>query len=182
MWDFSKLHEKFHEKIGEMQRLGGMRIWIIHVLDEGPKNGVEIMDAIEEHHKMMEQRHMNDERFRRHMSKMKRPSPGSVYPMLKKMVEEDLIIKLEDGKYKLTEKGQKIASNFFGRFRPKEANMDKCDMVIENALAEIEGHVAFLESIKPEKLEEYCPRINTLYNKFEGIMNSLNKHEEEDHD
>lgn len=176
MWDFNKLHEKFHEKIEEMQKLGGMRIWIIHVLDEGPKNGVEIMDAIEEHHKIMQERGMNDERFRKHMMhSMKRPSPGSVYPMLKKMVEEELIIKMDDGKYKLTEKGQKIASNFFGRFRPRGTNMDKCGMVVENALAEIEGHVAFLESIKPEKLAQYTQRIESINEKIEGIVRSLNK-------
>lgn len=176
MWDFNKLHEKFHEKIEEMQKLGGLRIWIIHVLDEGSKNGVEIMDAIEEHHKMMQERSMNDERLRKHMMhSMKRPSPGSVYPMLKKMVDEDLIIKMDDGKYKLTEKGQKIASNFFGRFRPRETNMDKCGLVVENALAEIEGHVAFLESIKPEKLAQYTERIETINKKIEGIVRSLNK-------
>ena len=175
MWDFKNLHEKFHEKIEEMQKLGGLRIWIIHVLDEGPKNGVEIMDAIEEHHKMMQQRHMNDEHFRKHMMSMKRPSPGSVYPMLKKMVEEELIIKIDDGKYKLTEKGQKIASNFFGRFRPRAANMDRCGMVVENALVEIEGQLAFLESIKPEKLAQYTERIETINEKIEGIVRSLNK-------
>jgi len=176
MWDFKNLHDKFHEKIEEMQKLGGLRIWIIHVLDEGPKNGVEIMDAIEEHHKMMEQRQLTDERFRKHMMhSMKRPSPGSVYPMLKKMVEEELIIKIDDGKYKLTEKGQKIASSFFGRFRPREANMDRCVMVVESALAEIEGQVAFLESIKPEKLGQYKERIETINEKIEGIVRSLNK-------
>jgi DNA-binding PadR family transcriptional regulator len=183
MWDFKNLHEKFHEKIEEMQRLGGMRIWIIHVLDEGPKNGVEIMDAIEEHHKMIQKRHMNDERFRGHMMhSMKRPSPGSVYPMLKKMVEEKLIIKMDDGKYKLTEKGQEIASTFFGRFRPRETHMDRCGLVVENALVEIEGQVAFLESIKPEKLVQYSQRIKSLNEKIEGIVRSLNEDLEEDHE
>lgn len=176
MWDFKNLHEKFHEKIEEMQKLGGLRIWIIHVLDEGPKNGVEIMDAIEEHHKLMQQRHSNDESFRGHMMhSIKRPSPGSVYPMLKKMVEENLIIKMDDGKYKLTEEGQKIASNFFGRFRPKETNMDKCGMAVENALAELESQVAFLESIKPEKIAKYSQRIKTVHQKIEEIIRSLNK-------
>ena len=61
MWDsFKNLHEKFHERIEEMQRLGGLRIWIIHVLDEGPKNGVEIMDSIEEHHNAIKMRHMKE--------------------------------------------------------------------------------------------------------------------------
>lgn len=180
MWDFKKLHEKFHEKMDEMQRLGGMRIWIIHVLDEGPKNGVEIMDAIEEHHIMIQKHHMHDDGFKRRMiHSMKRPSPGSIYPMLKKMVEENLITKLDDGKYELTDKGQEIASKFFGRFRPKENNMDRCGLIVENAIAEIESYVSFLEDIKPEKLGQYIERIDAISERIENIRRSL---EGNDHD
>jgi DNA-binding PadR family transcriptional regulator len=176
MWDFKKLHEKLHEKMDEMQRLGGLRIWIIHVLDEGPKNGVEIMDAIEEHHLMIQKRHMNDDRFNRRMiNAMKRPSPGSVYPMLKKMVEEKLITKLEDGKYELTDKGQEIASKFFGRFRPKENNMDRCGLIVEDALSEIESYVSFLEDIKPGKLTPHIEKIDAISERIEKIRRSLNK-------
>ena len=51
MWDSLKnLHEKFHENIEEMQKLRGLRILVIHVLEDGPKNGVEIMDSIQDHH------------------------------------------------------------------------------------------------------------------------------------
>lgn len=179
MWDFKKLHEKFHEKIDEIQRLGGMRIWIIHVLDEGPKNGVEIMDAIEEHHMMIQKRHMHDDGFKRRIMHFKRPSPGSVYPMLKKMVEENLITKLEDGKYELTDKGQEIASGFFGRFRPKENNMDRCGMIVENAITEIESYVSFLEGIKPEKLAPQIDRIEIIYERIEKIRRSLNENKKE---
>lgn len=175
MWDFKKLHEKFHEKLDEMQRIGGMRIWIIHVLDEGPKNGVEIMDAIEEHHVMIQKHHMHDDRFKRRMiNSIKRPSPGSVYPMLKKMVEENLITKLEDGRYELTDKGKDIASKFFGRFRPHENNMDRCGMIVENALTEIESYISFLEDIKPEKLTPHLERIEIIYERIEIIKKSLN--------
>ncbi len=175
MWDFKKIHEKFHEKIDEMQRLGGMRIWIIHVLDEEPKNGVEIMDAIEEHHLMLRHKHhMNDNHIRKGMMHaMKRPSPGSVYPMLKKMVEEKLITKMEDGKYELTDKGKEIASKFFGKFRPHEKNMDKCGMVVEDALSEIESYVSFLENIKPEKLAQHAERIHIIDARISKIKNSL---------
>lgn len=179
MWDFKRLHEKFHEKIDEMQRLGGMRIWIIHVLDEGPKNGVEIMDAIEEHTKMIQKHHMHDDGFKKRMMHLKRPSPGSVYPMLKKMVEEKLIRKLEDGKYELTDKGQEIASRFFGRFRPRENNMDKCGMIVENAITEIESYVSFLENIKPGKLAPHTERIDTICERIEIIRRSLNENKRE---
>lgn len=175
MWDFKKLHEKLHEKMDEMQRLGGLRIWIIHVLDEGPKNGVEIMDAIEEHHAMIQKRHMDDERFQRRMRQMKRPSPGSVYPMLKKMVEEKLIIKMDDGKYELTDRGREIASKFFGRFRPGGNRMDRCGLVVEEALSEIESYVSFIEDIKPEKLAPHTERINIINERIERIKRSLNQ-------
>ncbi|MGA2676463.1 MAG: hypothetical protein ACLQG5_05555 [Methanobacterium sp.] len=57
MWDkFKDLHQNFHERIGEMQKLGGLRIWIIHTLDEnGPQNGVEIMDSVQAHHEGLHQ-------------------------------------------------------------------------------------------------------------------------------
>ena len=44
------IHRNFHESLEDMQQLGGLRMWILHVLDEeGPKNGVEIMDAVQVH-------------------------------------------------------------------------------------------------------------------------------------
>ena len=57
MWDkFKDLHQNFHERIGEMQKLGGLRIWIIHTLDENvPQNGVEIMDSVQAHHEGLHQ-------------------------------------------------------------------------------------------------------------------------------
>ena len=85
MWDkFKDLHQNFHERIEELQKLGGLRIWILHVLDErGPQNGVEIMDAVQVHHDGLHQTYFRGQKH------SKRPSPGSIYPMLKKMVSED---------------------------------------------------------------------------------------------
>ena len=46
--DWEDIHRNFHESLEDMQQLGGLRMWILHVLDEeGPKNGVEIMDAVQ---------------------------------------------------------------------------------------------------------------------------------------
>ncbi len=153
-----------------MQRFGGLRIWILHVLDEnGPGNGVEIMDAIQEHQESLELMS-----FRRHPRghKPPRPSPGSIYPMLKKMIEEDLIIKREDGKYELTEKGEKVISKLAGRlkhFKEKERGI----ISIEMALKEMDGYVSYLEDIKKSKLSFHRETIRKLSERLKKIEESL---------
>ena len=82
--DFKNLHKEFHERMNQIKRLGGLRINILHVLDEnGPGKGVDITNAIQKHQKSCEMPH--------HGQKNPRPLPGSLYPMLKKMVTEDLL-------------------------------------------------------------------------------------------
>jgi len=169
MWDaFKNLHNEFHEKMEQMQRLGGLRVLILHVLDEnGPGNGVEIMDAIQTHHESCNMSH------RGHRSHS-RPSPGSVYPMLKKMVNEGLIIKNEDGRYELTEKGNAILNRIYGRFKPQE-KMDRGEYSITKALTEIEGYVSYLEDIKEEKLVPHGELIGELGERLKTIRESLQK-------
>lgn len=165
MWDaFKNLHKEFHEKMEQMQRFGGLRILILHVLDEnGPGNGVEIMDAIQAHHESCKS-------HRGHRTP--RPSPGSVYPMLKKMVNEDLLIKRADGKYELTEKGNKVINKLYGRFKPHE-KIDRGEYSIAKALTEIEGYISFLEDIKEEKLVPHEEIIEELSGRLKNIEQSL---------
>ncbi len=172
MWDtFRNFHRECHERMEEMQRFGGLRIWILHVLDEhGPGNGVEIMDAIQEHQESLELMG-----FRRHPQghRPPRPSPGSIYPMLKKMVEEDLINKREDSKYELTKKGEKIVSKLAGRlkhFKEKERGI----ISIEKALNEIDGYLSYLEDIKKSKLNSHKEKIGELSKRLGNIEESLN--------
>lgn len=188
MWDdvWNNLHEKFHERIDEMQRCRGLRMWILHILYEhGPKNGVEIMDAVATHYEGMEQMrneyHMmkhahHNNRHQIHNSK--RPSPGSVYPMLKKMVDEDLIVKREDGRYELTEKGQSTIHKLFGHpfFRPHgKPPVDQGALAIENILTELDGQISYLGDIKKEKLIPYEQSISSLCEKLRNIKESLGK-------
>lgn len=180
MWDsFKNLHDKFHENIEEMQRLRGLRIWIIHVLDDGPKNGVEIMDSIQEHYEQMHQmRGMGYNKHRsRHlhhtMKHTSRPSPGSVYPILKKMVDESLINKREDGRYELTSRGQEISNKLFGHFRKYARERDPGEFAVKNALNEIDGFVSYLEDIKKEKLILHEDLICDLCERLDNIKESL---------
>jgi DNA-binding PadR family transcriptional regulator len=171
MWDaFKNLHDKFHENIEEMQKLRGLRILIIHVLEDGPKNGVEIMDSIQEHQEKFHQRHM-PKQFSKHAMNhhSHRPSPGSVYPILKKMVDEDLINKIDDGKYELTEKGKNITYKLFGNLRQSSKSKEQGVFAVKNALIEIDSYVSYLEDIKNEKLilheeliDDICSRINNI--------------------
>src|SRR6267143_904119 len=77
-----------HRHWGGMRR-GWLRPWVISMIGRSPKNGAEIIDEIE---------------------KMSwggwRPSPGSIYPLLKDMVDEGAIRQREDGRYELTDKGK----------------------------------------------------------------------------
>ncbi|MGB7969309.1 MAG: helix-turn-helix transcriptional regulator [Methanobacterium sp.] len=179
MWDtFKNLHDKFHESIEEMQKLRGLRIWIIHVLEDGPKNGVEIMDAIQEHqekfhkmHNISKNKHINHS-MKHHSS---RPSPGSVYPILKKMVDEGLITKVDDGKYELTDKGRDITSKLFGNIRQNIKPKEQGAFAVKNALIEIDSYVSYLEDIKNEKLilheeliDDICSRMNNIRDSIHG--------------
>jgi DNA-binding PadR family transcriptional regulator len=40
-----------------------------------------------------------------------RPSPGLIYPMLGRLLEEELISELDNGRYKITSKGLDMAAN-----------------------------------------------------------------------
>jgi DNA-binding PadR family transcriptional regulator len=177
VWDvFKNLHKEFHERMGQMQRFGGLRIWILHVIDEhGPVNGVQIMDAIQAHQETVEKIVSSDSlscRGSKHFKKHKRPSPGSVYPMLKKMVNEGLIIKIGDGKYELTEKGREINYKLSGQFG-FHGKMDRGELSIRRALIEIEGYVSYLEDIKEGKLTPHGESIEELSERLKKIKQSL---------
>lgn len=178
---FKNIHEEFHEKIEEMQKSKGLRIWILHILDQhGPKNGVEIMDSVQAHHenihRILQKDDINHKHHRGHIHS-KRPSPGSVYPMLKKMVDEGLIVKREDGRYDLTEKGQKIIHKLFGFGHPfsrsHEKRMDRGTFAIESVLTEIDGYISYLEDVKREKLILHTKLIDELNERFKKIRESL---------
>ena len=165
-------HQNFHERIEELQNLGGLRIWIIHILDEnGPQNGVEIMDAVKLHHDGLH----NHGLFRGHKHS-NRPSPGSVYPMLKKMVSENLIYKEEDGRYDLTCKGQEMSDKIFKRFQGFHGkHRNQGPLAIENTLTEIDNDLSYLEDIKTEKLVPHEELIELLSERLKNIKESLHE-------
>ncbi|MEM3249573.1 MAG: PadR family transcriptional regulator [Conexivisphaerales archaeon] len=64
-----------------------LRLIALTILLQGPKNGVEIMREMEKRLGWL-------------------PSPGSIYPVLAQLAEENYIQKMDDGKYVLTPSGK----------------------------------------------------------------------------
>ncbi|MGI0078446.1 MAG: PadR family transcriptional regulator [Nitrososphaerales archaeon] len=123
-------------------RRGWLRPWITSIIGHSPKNGAEIMDAIE-----------------KNSWGSWRPSPGSVYPLLEEMVQEGAIHKMEDGRYELTEKGKEESDWSFGMpFRQGPYS-------VENMLGEMKSYVSYLEDLSksdPAKLKNYGDRIKVI--------------------
>jgi len=166
----------FYTNVEGVSRLGGLRIWILQVLDNGPKNGAEIMDAIEELHEEFRNKlidfHMQPFQRPGKPSPPRRPLPGSIYPMLKKMVAENLIFKQEDSRYDLTDLGKKTIHEIFGTPYSK---MYRGESAIENAITEIDSYTSYLEDIKTEKLIPYEEQMKLFSERLEKIIKSLHK-------
>ena len=174
------------ERMEELEKIGGLRVWILSVLSEGPKNGVEIADDIQfKHQKLHEVNFMDMNNRFENMSNIKfpdnqtleehiswRPSNGSLYPMLKKMVSEGLIIKDNDGKYNLTKQGNDTTYRLFGNLL-KDSYVDQNKITINKAITELKGYISILEDFKPIKLTEHREEIISLYERFEEIYSSV---------
>ncbi len=171
------LREAYHKRIEAMEEFGGLRSRILYVLNEGPKNGVEIMDAIQNMHGMRDSlrqwpghhgpgHHGMDMRD----SGIWRPSPGSVYPMLNKMAITGLINKKDDGRYELTSLGREAFSRIFGQFGD---SVERGPYSVENALKEMDGYASYLEDIKKEKLAGYADKLDAIIEKLAKVRESL---------
>ena len=123
---------------------------VVSLLSASPKNGVEIMDGIE----VMTRGWW-------------RPSPGSIYPLLKKMSDEGTIKVREDGRYELTEKANvELELSFRRPGRPQ---------TVRDMVDEIDSYVSYMEDMqKSESSEigEQVEKIQNLANRLSSIAQS----------
>lgn len=123
------------------KRHRGLRVWVLQLLERGPMNGAEIMEEMD-----------------RMTLGWWRPSPGSIYPLLDQLSEEKLVRKRDDGRYEVTEAakgGPDWTRGWMGR-GPRTP---------QDALAEMESYVAFLEDLGSggkSDLGAFVPRIKTV--------------------
>ncbi|HLI45981.1 MAG TPA: PadR family transcriptional regulator [Geobacterales bacterium] len=125
-------------------REGALKYLVLWLISERPRNGAEIMDEIE-----------------RRSWGWWRPSPGSVYPLLARMESEGLVVRRQDGKYEISEKGKKEVEFVF----PTRKAFN-----IEEILNEIEGYINYLEDMGKSRLEGYRERLERIKSKIEKLI------------
>lgn len=135
------------DKLGRYGGYGGLKTWVLYTLNERPKNGAEIMDAIEA---------MSYGSWR--------PSPGSIYPMLNKMVEEGLIRKREDGRYEAVNEGYDNYNIFGG---------STMAYTVEGALKEIDSYVSYLEDLPREKVRPFEDKLTVIMERLQKLKEKL---------
>ena len=82
------------QRVGSSVPRGFSRYFILEVLKKNPSTGKEIMDnAITQ----------SDGKWK--------PSPGLIYPLLGRLLDESLIEETKDGKYQITKKGRLVADD-----------------------------------------------------------------------
>jgi DNA-binding PadR family transcriptional regulator len=136
------------DKLGRYGGYGGLKAWVLYTLGERPKNGAEIMDAIEA---------MSYGSWR--------PSPGSIYPMLNKMVEDNLIRKREDGRYEPV-KDEYEETNSFGQWSQGK-------YTVESAVKEMDSYISYLEDLPREKVKPFEDQIARINDRLQKLKESL---------
>ena len=136
------------------RRRGWLRPWILSMLENGPKNGADIISEVE------------NVSFG-----WWRPSPGSIYPLLEDMNRDELIKKREDGKYEITDKGRDEIHWFHGPWThtPRPAS-------VEEMLNEIEAYLSYFEDLansnKP-KIEAHSNRVKTIKDRISKLDDTV---------
>ncbi len=126
------------------RRRGGLKYYVLWLLQEKPMKGSEIMAEIE-----------------RQTHGWWRPSPGTIYPLLSSMEEDHLVRKGEDTKYEITEGGLE-------EIGMKESPRGDATGSVDSVIKELDGIVSYLEDTSPlegdrkEKLSKISERINKL--------------------
>jgi len=85
---------EWFQRVGSSVPRGFSRYFILELLKKKPHTGKEIIDyAVEQSNGIW------------------KPSPGLIYPLLGRLLDEELIEETKDGKYQLTKKGAKTAED-----------------------------------------------------------------------
>ncbi len=110
---------------------------VMYLLSSSPKNGVELMDGVQSITRGWW-----------------RPTPGSIYPLMKEMTDQGLVRKLDDGRFELTAKGRSEAGGFGpGPQRPQ---------TMDDALGQVQSLVSYMEDLKRSGREPLGDRSDRL--------------------
>jgi DNA-binding PadR family transcriptional regulator len=122
-----------------MHRKRGLRNMVIYLLSSSPKNGVELMDGVEALTKGWW-----------------RPTAGSIYPLLKDMVDQGLLEKREqDGRYLLTSKMKSQVDISL----PRRVRRPRTTAEMVGAM---HSYVSYMEDLKGTRRDDLKPHANEL--------------------
>jgi DNA-binding PadR family transcriptional regulator len=124
-----------------MRRKRGLPNMIVYLLSSSPKNGVELMDGVESITRGWW-----------------RPTPGSIYPLLKEMSDQGIVKKLADGRYELTSKGRMQMEGSYGPWMRRPETMD-------DVLGQMQNYVSYMEDLKSsgkDDLDQHAAKLEAL--------------------
>ncbi|MDG6951795.1 MAG: PadR family transcriptional regulator [Nitrososphaerota archaeon] len=104
----------------------GLRRWVLYIVRDSPKSGAEIMDVMEAN-----------------LQGWWRPSPGSIYPLLKRMVEEGVLARSDDDRYSLTQSGRDEVDHPW----PLSEHLGQAPRSVEGAIEVISSYTSYLEDL-----------------------------------
>ena len=108
----------------------GLRRWVLYIVRDSPKSGAEIMDVMEAN-----------------LQGWWRPSPGSVYPLLKHMVTEGVLSRSQDDKYSLTPAGREEVEHPWPWFEGR----GPAPRSVEGAIEVLSSYTSYLEDLARNK-------------------------------
>lgn len=126
----------------------GLRKWILLIVRDQPRTGMEIMDVMEAN-----------------AQGWWRPSPGSIYPMLDSLVTEGLLKRSEDKRYSLTSRGREEIERPF----PWIGDVGSSPRSPKEVVDLISSYVSYLEDLASSdrgKLSETASQIRELGNRL----------------
>ncbi len=122
-----------------MRRKRGLPNMVVYLLSTSPKNGMELMDGVEAITRGWW-----------------RPTPGSIYPLLKEMTDQEIVRKREDGRYELTAKGRNQMQMGFGH------PMRRGPRTTGDMLSQMHGFVSYMEEVKGSGSKQLEPHRSKL--------------------
>ncbi|ABL87222.1 transcriptional regulator, PadR family [Pyrobaculum islandicum DSM 4184] len=122
----------------------GLREVVLWLLSDKPMNGAEVIRAVEEL-----------------TWGFWKPSPGSVYPLLKQLEAEGLAKRREDGRYELTEAGRRAVKLIPWAKIPRPGAPRNIEEVVEE-LESWSMYLADVATTEPDRIAPYRERIRKI--------------------
>ena len=119
----------------------GLRKWVLYIVKDSPKSGAQIMDSMEAN-----------------LQGWWRPSPGSIYPLLKNMVAEGVLSRSEDDRYSLTPSGKEEIDHPW----PFLEGRNPAPRSVEGAIEVISSYTSYLEDLARGKDKEVAANAQNI--------------------